>query len=83
MVPHLMKLNTLAIIHVQILFLSNCKHIMVLQKVNIPNQLLSLKFTEETFLFPVKQCNMTFFGAHKQVLAISCEIHRLIRAKII
>jgi hypothetical protein len=78
-----MQFDTLRIIDIKVLFLSDGKHVLILQKMNISNELPCLKFTKKVFLFPIQQSNMAFLGSHDQVLPIPREINRLIWAEVI
>jgi hypothetical protein len=45
-ISHLVQFDTLRIIHVQVLFLSNSEHVFILEEMNISNELFRLKFSD-------------------------------------
>ena len=63
MVPHLMELNALVIVNIEILFLSNSEHIFVLQEVDVTHKLLGLEFCNKIFVLPVKHSYMSLSRA--------------------
>ena len=61
-ISHLMQFNALRVVDIEVLFLSNSKHILILQKMSVPDNLFSLKLAKKIFLFPVKKSDMALFG---------------------
>lgn len=82
-VSHLMQLDALAIVDVKVLLLSHCKHVFVIQEVNISHHLLGLELAPQVLLLPIKQRDVPFSRPDQEVLTISREVERLVWREIL
>ena len=69
-ISHLMKFDALRIIHIEIFFLSYSKHVFILQKMDVSDELFGLEFANELLIFPVKHSDMSFLGSHENMFTI-------------
>jgi hypothetical protein len=55
MISKAVKLYPTRVVDVEVLFLSDCIHLLIVKKLNIPNHLLGLEFADEILSLPLQK----------------------------
>lgn len=74
MVTHAVQLDTLAIVDVHVLVLSNSEHRVILKETDIPYLVLGVELHDKVFIFPFQHGQVTFLAPNEDMLAIFRDI---------